>query len=282
VTGAEAVEDALTYLRAHLHIAVLREDDYHVIQVAGCDDDDATHYIGRFLVGAIAEVVRTDLVLQEALISEGLDGQAELKRDVEKIIGAEGTTLSSHERTHGRDPWIGEALGQMIFVLSDQAPHPCVPAPMVAAHLPHVEAREHGLDLFGFCSPELMVVVGEAKTSKANISGLLTAAEEALALIETGGRDHHLRQAVNGLQLSLPEDLRPLLAGAIWKRARCYLPLLCFESGLDLGAARAALTELVSNGAECRLVAIQHPNHDAFFEAVAQAMRDAIPVIAPS
>lgn len=152
--GEEAVESSLAYLRQNLALDISVVESHTVIAVQGCDRPDSILHLGRFLVGAIAQAIRTDLSLQPLLISPGYEGQEELGRDVSKVIGTEGAALTDHERTHGRDPWIGEAIGHLMLVLSDRSPHPGVPAPMVAAHLPHVEPREHGLDLFGFCHPD--------------------------------------------------------------------------------------------------------------------------------
>ena len=67
--------------------------------------------IGRFLVGALAQAIRSDLELQRVLLSPGLDGQEELRRDIAKICGDEGGEITPYFRTHTHDPWIGEALG---------------------------------------------------------------------------------------------------------------------------------------------------------------------------
>lgn len=281
VTGDEAVSESLAWLREHLDFQSTSVSNYTVITVHGCDSDAAIEHIARFLVGAIAQVVRLDLELQPALISSGLDGQAELQQDLAKILHPHGEPLSDYDRTHTRDPWIGEALGHLVLVLSDQAPHPCVPAPVVASHLPHVEARDHGLDLFAFSHPDLGVVIGEAKTSKSGIGNGLIDAEVMFDDIEEGKRDHDIRQAVNGLMLALDDGLRGQVVGAIWKDSRSYLPVLCFQSGLNLSTARDGLKKLGDNNAGCRLVAFKHADHDQFFHRVAEQMEQAIEVISP-
>jgi hypothetical protein len=281
MTGEEAVAESIEFLREQLSLQTTTLASHQVIVVSGCDSPDAICHIGRFLVGAVAQAVRTDLQLQPALIGQGRDGQNELERDIAKIIGEADTDLSDHARTHTRDPWIGEALGHLMLVLSDRVPHPCAPAPIVASHLPHVEAREHGLDLFAFCHPDLMVVIGEAKTSKSGIASGLADAEGMLTAIERGERDHHVRQAVNGLLLSLSDEAQQQAVGTFWKSARCYLPVLCFQEGITLSDERAALRALTDAAADCRLVAIQHEDHDKFFADVAVAMREAVPTISP-
>lgn len=282
MTGEEAVEASLGALAELLTFSQIRQHGHVTIKVEGCEEDCAIEHIGRFLVGAIAQAIATDLQLQPVLLSPGFDGQEELKRDVEKLIGAEGEPLTDHARTHERDPWIGEALGQLLLVLSGEAPHPCVPAPVVAAHLPHVEPKEHGLDLFAFGHPELIVLIGEAKTSKAQISNGLRSAEAMFNDIEEGLRDHDVRRAVNALQTSLEPDVRAGVVGAFWKRSRGYAPVLCFQSGLNPVNERESLKALVEAEADCRMLVMQFADHDEFFKKAAQAMRDAVPIIAPA
>jgi hypothetical protein len=123
-------------------------------------------------------------------------------------------------------------------------------------------------------------VIGEAKTSKNNVAQLLTEAERLFEAIEAGERDGDIRRAVNGLVLSLASDVQPLVVGALWRESRCYLPVVCFETGLDPSSERERLTTLATAGADCRLIVIQHSDHDAFFEDVAHAMRAAVEAIA--
>lgn len=282
MVGHEAVAESLASLRECLTFETTTLASHKVIAVGGCDEAPAVEEVGRFLVGAIAQAIRTDLVLQPVLLSPGLDGQDELRRDIAKICGEEGAEITPYFRTHTRDPWIGEALGMLVLVLSGEVPHPCVPAPVVASHLPHVEAREHGLDLFAFAHPEFAVVIGEAKTSKSGIGSLLSDAEETLADIDGGNRDHDVRRAVNALLLSLDEGVRGEVVGAVWNKSRCYLPVACFQTGLSLENERPRLKALTDAAADCRLIAIRHADHDSFFEQVANAMWAAVPDISPA
>ena len=102
-----------------------------------------------------------------------------------------------------------------------------------------------------------------------------------LGEIEEGTRDHHVRQAVNGLLLSLSHEVQAEAAGAFWRSSRA-LAVACYESGLDLDIERPALKAMTDAAADCRLIAIQHADHDQFFDDVASAMWDAVSVISPA
>jgi hypothetical protein len=275
------VEEAVAALRERLKFSTQAVGSYTVVCVGGCDNPDTIPWLGLFLAGVVAQMVAIDLRLVSYL-SAGLDGQAELKRDLDELLGAEGEPLSDHHRTHQRDPWMGEALGHLLLKLSDEAPHPCFPAPAIAAIPPHVQAKDKGLDMFGLLYPEFAVALGEVKTSKENIADLLLKAEAGLKAIKDGERDARLRRDAHALSLATPEQVRPHVVGAFWKRSSCLVALLCYEDDIDLEVVRGGLDELADEGVDCRLIALQHPDHDRFMSDIAAAMRTAVEHVCPT
>jgi len=93
-SGEEAVEEAVAALRERLSFSTQAVGSYTVIRVGGCDAPDTIPRLGRFLTGVVAQMVAIDLRLVSYL-SARLDGQAELRRDLDELLGAEGELFHS-------------------------------------------------------------------------------------------------------------------------------------------------------------------------------------------
>jgi hypothetical protein len=154
----QAVESALTTLRDRITVEEEPEgpDSHVVVRVTGLEEPDCREALGVYLTGLVANVVRIDLQLANVLLGVGADADAELSKDVERLIGASNVvddtntpvagTITSDFRDDFRNSWIAEGIGHALVSLPETTPGPCIPGVLHALTLPHHKSSQQGLD----------------------------------------------------------------------------------------------------------------------------------------
>jgi hypothetical protein len=253
-------------------------DSHWCLNVSGIDSPVSVAALGVYCTGLIAQVVRVDLSLSDALL-----GRTDVFRDRlnAMVVRAVGNSNAIDEtfRTKQRDPWITEALGHLLFGMTKDEPNDCLPGGIEALTLPHLQVREQGLDLVGVFAVDGTpgIAVGESKASETGAGSQLARAVELFRALEDQERDEDILQALNLMSGYLPAALVEKLPAAIWDGDRVYCPVLTFRVNFDPSTNRPdGIGAIALTSDRKRVVAMRLATYRNFFDSVADAMRSAI------
>src|SRR4051794_30592588 len=107
---------ALETLREHTELVCVspQPDSHWCLNVAGIDSPDSIAALGVYCTGLIAQVVRVDLSLSDALLGRTDAFRDRLNAMVARAVG-DSNDIDETFRTKQRDPWITEALGHLLL-----------------------------------------------------------------------------------------------------------------------------------------------------------------------
>ena len=139
------MEEAIAALAGRLALDVHSPcpGSHTVIRVADLESVEA---LGRYLVGLIAGVVAVDLIVSERYLGVGPDFAAELRAEVEQVVGASNAITDGFRDTR-RNPWIAECLGHLMLMIAGDDPGLCVSGRVWAATVPHDKVSKQGSTL---------------------------------------------------------------------------------------------------------------------------------------
>lgn len=282
-----AVNQALDVLGAGLELREAYAHDSHIaLSITGLGEQTVIDALGLYLVGLLAGIVRTNLELSTALLNRTPEGRAQLAADVEARLtpraGASQWTLE-HFAADVRDPWIAEGIGHAILAVRNRIETVCLSGAVAAITVPHGKPSQQGLDLLAIYDDEGLpaIALGEAKATRENGSARLTEAIAFFRAVEAGERDVDIRMQVVLLREALDEPLRLGLSGSFWHQRACYLPLIAHGDDVDMSTPRPALLAIGRPATQKRVIHCRPADYTRFFEAVAAAMRRAVPTINP-
>jgi hypothetical protein len=157
----------------------------------------------------------------------------------------------------------------------------CLEGPVRALTPPHELPTQQGFDAVAIYADGVLpvVAIGESKASRDGGRTQLGEAAKIFAQVDDGGYGPHLRSALLSLRRVLPPELKSQVSDALWREHRCYLPVILHEAPFDPVANRKALGRLVPPVERRRLLALQLKDFHGFFDAIADAMRAAVPEV---
>jgi len=279
------LDDALTDLAVATSLSMVPGASSHIaILVEGLEGPKATAALGRYLIGALAGAIELDARLSGVLLARGADARAELTRTVQRLIGASNSFSTDREirfRDTRRNAWIAEGVVHALLVLRARVDTACLAGPVRALGPPHAIPSQQGLDAVAIyvdgATP--VVAIGESKASLDDGSGQLTEAASLFTKVDAGDYGVDLRSAMLALRPVLPPTLAEQVSDALWRHNRCYLPVIVHQTPFSPAANRPALDRLVPPVERRRLLAVRLNDFHGFFDAVADAMRAAVPEV---
>lgn len=279
------LEQALSDLDAAISFSAEAQASSHtVVKVAGLEDPRVTVALGRYLVGALAGAVDIDASLYEELLAHGADRRAELVATVESIIGktnAFGTAEAWVFRDTRRNAWIGEGVGHALLMLAARHETSFIKGRLCTLSEVHPSPTRQGLDSVSIYVGDgaLAVAIGESKATCSHGSEQLTEAAGLFEQVDEGVYGPDLRARLAAFRHFLPDELAAQVSDALWRQNRCYLPMLVHQDEFNVMARRPKLAGLAPPVERKRVVVCQLADFYAFFDAVAGAMRAAVPEV---
>lgn len=282
-----AVNDALEILVNGLLLQEAHSHDSHIaLAVTGLSEVKVIDALGLYLVGVLAGIVRTNLLLSTALLDRTPEGQAQLAAEVEaRLTPSAEASAQAKEDFHAnvRDPWIAEGIGHAMLAIRNRANTPCLSGAVKALLVPHVKPSQQGLDLFAIYEDHGFpaMALGEAKATSANGSGRLTESISFFRGVNAGERDLDIRMQVVLLREALSDDLQRKLSSSFWHARACYLPIIVHGDEVDMSTPRPALRAIDRPAVAKRVIFCRPCDYSALFSDVADAMRRAVGVVNP-
>lgn len=279
-SALDRAADAMDLLKGTIELSCLdpQPTSHWGVLVSGIDEPVCVSALGVYATALIAQIVRVDVVLSDALIGDPVAFATALRRNVQRTIG-DSNELTDNFREYQRDPWITEAIAHLLFALAREELSDCVPGPVRALTLPHTQVREQGLDLIGVFELEegAGICVTESKASEEHANSQLAKATTLFKTLDTGDRDEDLLRALNLFTAYLSPGMREAVPNAMWSGERSYAPLLTFRTNFNAASERPNTLGLLAPPVDRRrLIAIELQTYSGFFNDVADAMRAAV------
>jgi hypothetical protein len=255
-------------------------DSHTVLACAGLEVPAVTTALGRYLTGVLANIVGLDAGLSGELLDEWPDGRAELELILTALLGPGNDFEDPRTRSFRdswRNPWIAEGVGHAMLVVRARAMTELLPGKVRAIKSLHSSPNIPGIDLLAIYEDDVTaVMIGECKTTKSNGTENLREAAEFFRKVDAGQHSGELLKEILALRPVIPEELRPQITNALWRKRRCYVPAIVFAEKFDPCKERQYLANLEPPRTHRRLVSIELGDFYGFFDAVADAMRAAI------
>lgn len=180
--------------------------------------------VAEYLVGLCVMAVNAVLAVRTDLV--GQSGLAEAKQNVEEIIGPNGGGLTNAQIATGRNPWLAEGLWHLCLAVSQQVPGLHPPGALFALSLPHLNAREPGLDLAAlYLSPGgIGLSMIETKAYRDRPADAIRHSAKFFGNINSGAYRKKIREAVLRMRAECPSHLQPQITAQLWEERRWYVP----------------------------------------------------------
>ncbi|MDA1363102.1 hypothetical protein O1R50_26045 [Glycomyces luteolus] len=275
------VANALAELERGIKLVERPGPTSHTVLVGtGFETPSVTTALGRYLVGALANVVGLDARLSEELLAEWPNARAELDLDLLELLGPDNNfadPTAALTRDDTRNPWIAEGLLHALLVVRARTVTGLLPGTVHAIQDLHTNVKSPGIDLLAIYDDDVTaVMIGECKATKSNGTDNLRKAAHFFRKVDAGEYGRELRKSIGALRTVLPETLRPKVTNALWQNRRCYVPAIAFAEKFDPHKERQHLAELQPPPTHRRLISIELVDFEGFFDAVADAMRAAV------
>ena len=262
----------------------VRVPSHTVVTVDGLEDPRVPAALGRYLVGALAGAVDVDASLCEDLLAHGADRRTELVATVENIIGKTNTFDTAEAqafRDTRRNAWIGEGVAHALLMLAARHEASFIIGRLQTLSEVHPNPTRQGLDSVSTYVSEgaLAVAIGESKATCSHGSEQLTEAAELFKQVDEGVYGPDLRARLAAFRHFLPDELAGQVSDALWSQNRCYLPMLVHQDEFNVMTRRPKLAGLALPVERRRVVVCRLADFHAFFDAVADAMRAAVPEV---
>lgn len=281
----DLLSEALDILAAAVTFSPAVPSTSHVVvRVDGLEVPEVPVALGRYLVGAVAGAVGLDARLSEQLLARGVDRQEEIRREVARLIGATNAFPSADDRRFRdtrRNAWIGEGVAHTLLMLSAMRETPCVDGQVQALTAVHPTTTRQGLDSVSAYvqAGVLGIAIGESKSTCSHASENLGDAIGLFAQIEQGEYQQDLRRELSAFRHVLSPELAIQLRDSLWTDNASYLPMIVHQDPYNFMNTRPNLAGLAQPLERRRVIVVQLAQFHAFFDAVANAMRAAVPEV---
>lgn len=255
-----------------------------VVTVTGLEAPAVPVALGRYLIGALAGAVGLDARLSEQLLARGVNRQEELRRSVAALIGATNAFPTDRDRQFRdtrRNAWIGEGVGHALLTLSAMKETSCLDGQVCGLTAVHPTATRQGLDSVSAYvqAGVLGIAIGESKATCSHAHKNLGDAIGLFLQIEQGEYQQDLRRELSAFRHVLPPELAGQLRDSLWTDNASYLPMIVHQDPYDFINHRPNLAKLAQPLRRRRVIVVRLDRFHAFFNAVADAMRAAVPEV---
>ncbi|BEL01836.1 hypothetical protein Q0Z83_000270 [Actinoplanes sichuanensis] len=255
-----------------------------VVTITGVDSAAVPAALGRYLVGALSGAIQLDAQLSQDMLAEGVDRREEISRTVESLIGSHNLFATKTQRLFRdtrRNAWIGEGVAHALLALSARRETSCVDGQVCALSEIHETPNRQGLDSVSTYVQGgiLGVAIGESKSTASNVNANLGSAADLFIDVEKGVHGPDLRSRLMAFRPILAPGLKEQVKDSLWSENASYLPIIVYQDAGDFTATRAKFNQLKTPLQRRRLIVVELTDFHRFFDAVADAMRHAVPEV---
>jgi hypothetical protein len=268
---------AVSPLEGKLRCTPHEAETHRALTVEGWTDaHDTVRAVAVYLVGLLATAISRTLEVR-AQVEDTPRDRLELVRNVDRITGTDEAPLNDDQKEDERNPWIAEGLWHLcLFLASRRADlHPL--GTVVALDLPHITAKDHGLDVMAIyqSADAFGVSFVESKAYENDPNKAISKATAFFEDIDNGKHDQRIRQVVATMRASMLLAQQQAVSPSLWKDVRAYLPNPHYDSAkaMDWTNARPSFTKLRVPRDHIMIMPHAVPEFSRFFNDIATTMR---------
>jgi len=278
-----AVSGALTLLGQTLQFQRTATPNHELLVVTGWNQTLAVRRaVAEYLVGLCVMAVNSVLAIRTDLV--GPSGLAEIKQNVEDIIGVNGMNLTNDQVTKNRDPWIAEGIWHLCLAVSMNTPGSHPPGALFALSLPHLDTTEEGLDLAALyrSQTDVGLSIVETKAYRTTPAVAVQRAAKFFQKINSGSYRKKVREAVLRMRAECTTADQQAVTAQLWQERRWYIPNLHYDAAHseDWTQPRPVLSDLLqesnnpvfANPQGIMIMPHEVAGFDAFFNGVTTDM----------
>lgn len=280
----QAVNDSLDLLTRTLQFTHQSATKHELLMVTGWNQSPDVHRaIAHYFVGLCVMSVNSVLSVRADLLDTP-SGIAEVRQNVEDIIGRNGKGLTKSQIVKYRNPWLAEALWHLCLAVSMRSSTPHPPGILFALSQPHADANEHGVDIGALYEEPngIGLFIVETKAYKKSPSGAIRDAAKFFRKINAGEYRKKIRELILQIRKDLPASQQAKITAQLWEERRWYVPNPHYDEVTieDWMKKRPVLERLLKSGISRNFKPPQGvlimPNaiadFDTFFEKLAAEM----------
>lgn len=221
-----AVNGALTLLSQTLQVQPTITPTHHVLLVTGWNQAaNVQRAVAEYLVGLCVMSVNAVLAVRTDLLDTP-SGLAEVRQNVEAIIGVNGGGLTPEQIESRRNPWLAEGLWHLCLAVSRHTPALHPPGSLFALSLPHADATEHGIDLAALyeSAGQIGLSMIETKAYRDRPGDAIRHSAKFFRKVNAGTYRKKIREAILRLREACPPHLQAQITAQLWEERRWYIP----------------------------------------------------------
>ncbi|MFN0075536.1 MAG: hypothetical protein ACKVY0_03575 [Prosthecobacter sp.] len=226
-----AVGDALSLLGQTLQFQRTITPNHELLVVTGWNQTPAVRRaIAEYLVGLCVMAVNAVLAIRTDLV--GPSGLAEVRQNVEDIIGVNGMGLTDDQVKKKRDPWIAEGIWHLCLAVSINNPGSHPPGSLFALSLPHLDTTEEGIDLAALYRSQngIGLSIVETKAYRTTPSVAVKRAAKYFQKINSGTYRKKVREAVLRMRAECSAPDQKEISAQLWQERRWYIPNIHYDA----------------------------------------------------
>jgi hypothetical protein len=220
-----AVIGALNVLSQSLQFQHSVAVNHELLVVTGWNQSpNVRRAVAEYLVGLCVMAVNSVLAVRTELV--GPSGLAEVRQNVEAIIGPNGGGLTPEQIERRRNPWLAEGIWHLCLAVSQRVPGLHPPGALFALSLPHADASEHGIDLAALyhATGGIGLSMVETKAYRNRPSDAIRDAAKFFRKVNAGNYRKKIREAILRLRDACPAQLQSKISAQLWEERRWYVP----------------------------------------------------------
>jgi hypothetical protein len=272
------IQGALGVLQRTLRAEACEARTHRALLVRGWSDSAETvDAVAYYLLGLLATAISRTLEIRSQLDDTARD-RLELLRNVERITGTDEAPLTDDAIEDERNPWIAEGLWHLCLFLSSRRAELHPPGAVIALDLPHIAAKDHGLDVLAIYqsgADGFGVSFVESKAYRNDPGGAVGAATAFFRQVDDGRHDARIRQVVATIRTGMSPALQTAISPSLWKDTRAYIPNPHYDNAVAMNwqRTRPAFADLKVPRTQIVIMPNALPQFQDFFDSVAASMR---------
>jgi len=220
-----AVENAIILLSQTLQFQHTPFPNHDLVIVTGWNQTPIVRRaVAEYLVGLRVMAVNSVLAVRTDLV--GPSGLAEVRQNVEAVIGVNGAGLTADQVIKSRDPWIAEGIWHLCLAASILVPGIHPHGAVFSLSLPHADATEHGIDIAVLHQAQngIGLSIVETKAYRNDPAEAVRRAAQFFRGINEGAYRIKIREAVQRMRSNCPPPLQNQITAQLWEEHRWYIP----------------------------------------------------------
>ena len=272
------IEESLAILSERLAFTNMSATTHEVVEIVGFQEVESIEALSTYFVALRAGIVDQAGNICSQLIDNTPDYANDILRSVDEIVIQPADSSENEQiwKSTWRNPWIAEGVWHCYMRIAMDRTELHTEGAIIAIAVPHVSAKDHGLDVTALYIKEngvLGISIVETKAYRDYPNQAISDAVTTLKDVEAGKHNTRLRQIVTSFRSIIGEPNKQQLSSSLWKNERILIPNPHYEASgatVQWDRERRSFSSL-----EAPVVIMPNAidGFDEFFDDIASTMR---------